>query len=361
MKKPLIFGTFCPMKTDDLNYELPEHLIAQSPAHKRKASRMLVLHRVSKSLEDRYFKDLPEYLKAGDCLVLNNTKVLPARFYAQKPTGARLEGLFLREEEPGCWQVLLKNARKINSGDSIELLDRNLNVWGGAEAVRQTEPGQWLLRPLRHVDAFDALEQIGLAPLPPYIKRDRSDSHNQDDLDRYQTVYAVRPGAVAAPTAGLHFDNAILEQVQRLGVRIAYVTLHVGIGTFRPVQTETLEEHPMHEEWYEIDSAAAGVINSTVDSGGRIIAVGTTSVRTLESVAKDRHVQPEQGKTRLFIRPGYQFRIVNAMVTNFHLPKSTLLALVGAFAGLDTIKNAYHHAIQNNYRFFSYGDSMFIV
>ena len=348
------------MKTEDLNYSLPPELIAQHPSQKRQQSRLLVLDRAAKTLTDRQFSDLPEYLQPGDCLVLNNTKVLPARFYARKLTGAQLEGLFIHEEPDGQWQVLLKNARKIKSGETIELLDRTGNPWQQVTVTHSEVKGQWKLKPDNPTDAFSVLEQIGAAPLPPYIKRNRIDPDSAQDLQRYQTVYASQPGAVAAPTAGLHFNEMMLEQFQKAGIKLAYVTLHVGIGTFRPVQTETLDEHPMHEERYEVDTEAADIINSTVDAGGRIIAVGTTSVRTLESIAKDHHIQPTQGKTKLFIRPGYEFKIVDAMVTNFHLPKSTLLALVGAFAGLDTILNAYQHAINQKYRFYSYGDAMFI-
>lgn len=349
------------MRTDDLNYELPAELIAQTPAQRRKTSRMLVMDRQVNTLSDKVFSDLTGYLRPGDCLVLNNTKVLAARFYAQKTTGGQLEGLFLAEDQPGQWQVLLKNARKINSGDTIELLDRHLKTFCAVTATKVEGLGQWMLEPTEPVDAMAALDRIGFAPLPPYIKRTKEDAHPEEDLDRYQTVYAERAGAVAAPTAGLHFDAAMLEQVQQKGVRLAYVTLHVGIGTFRPVQTETLDEHPMHEERYEIDEKAAVIINETAQNGGRIIAVGTTSVRTLESVGKNHCVHPEQGKTCLFIQPGYEFQIVDAMVTNFHLPKSTLLALVGAFAGMENTMQAYHHAIEQRYRFYSYGDAMLII
>ena len=348
------------MKTEDLNYTLPPELIAQHPSQKRQQSRLLVLERSAKKLSDRIFSDLSGYLRSGDCLVLNNTKVLPARFYAQKPTGAQLEGLFIHEEPDDGWEVLLKNARKIKSGEEIELLDRNGSVWGRAVAEQSRTQGQWRLKPQQPIDAFTALDRIGLAPLPPYIKRERKDADRVEDLQRYQTVYASRPGAVAAPTAGLHFDQPTLETLQALGVRLAYVTLHVGIGTFRPVQTETLDEHPMHEERCEIDTEAAEIINKAVNAGGRIVAVGTTSVRTLESIAKGRHVQPAQGQTKLFIKPGYKFKIVDAVITNFHLPKSTLLALVAAFAGLDFVLDAYQHAIEQKYRFYSYGDAMFI-
>ncbi len=349
------------MRTDDLHYDLPAELIAQAPAQRRKTSRLLVMDRQANTLSDRVFSDLTEYLNPGDCLVLNNTKVLPARFYAQKITGGQLEGLFLLEDEPGQWQVLLKNARKINSGDTIELLDRHLKPFCNVSAVKTEGLGQWVLTPERPMDAMAALETIGFAPLPPYIKRTKDDEHPEDDLDRYQTVYADRAGAVAAPTAGLHFDKPLLEQLQQMGVKIAYVTLHVGIGTFRPVQTETLDDHPMHEERYEVSEEAAAVINGTVQAGGQIIAIGTTSVRTLESVAKNRVIHAEKGKTRLFIQPGYEFQIVDAMVTNFHLPKSTLLALVGAFAGMQDTLQAYRHAIDQRYRFYSYGDAMLIL
>lgn len=348
------------MKTDDLNYTLPQELIAQHPSQRRQQSRLLVLDRTENRLSDRHFSDLAEYLRPGDCLVLNNTKVLAARFYAQKLTGAKLEGLFVHEEPDGQWQVLLKNSRKIKSGEAIELLDRSGGIWGQVIASQSEIAGQWRLTLSQKAEAFEVLDQIGRPPLPPYIKRDQADSHTADDLERYQTVYATEPGAVAAPTAGLHFSQPMLEQLQDSGVGIAYITLHVGIGTFRPVKSETLDDHLMHEERYEISKAAAESINSAVDAGRRIIAVGTTSVRTLESVAKDRHVQPAQGKTKLFIRPGYAFKIVDAMLTNFHLPKSTLLALVGAFAGMDTVLDAYRHAIEQKYRFYSYGDAMFI-
>jgi S-adenosylmethionine:tRNA ribosyltransferase-isomerase len=348
------------MKTEALDYTLPPELIAQHPSQKRQQSRLLVLDRSARTLADRQFGDFPGCLRPGDCLVLNNTKVLPARFFARKQTGAQLEGLFLHEEPDGQWQVLLKNVRKIKSGEEIELLDRTGTPWQRAIACPSEVSGQWLLKPAQSVEAFSALDAIGLAPLPPYIKRNRIDSEAGEDLQRYQTVYATEPGAVAAPTAGLHFNETMLLQLQDAGVKLAYVTLHVGIGTFRPVQAETLDEHPMHEERYEVGTEAADIINGTVDAGGRIVAVGTTSVRTLESIAVDRHLRPAQGKTKLFIQPGYKFKIVDAMVTNFHLPKSTLLALVGAFAGLDFIMNAYHHAINQKYRFYSYGDAMFI-
>ena len=348
------------MKTELLDYDLPEELIAQMPADKRDASRLLALDRAEGTLRDRMFGDLPEYLRPGDCLVLNNTKVLPARFYAQKPTGARLEGLFVAEDGNGGWRVLLKNARKIKPGDTLILLDPTQKPALSAIAARRLEDGLWRLEPDSTESPEAVLIRIGFAPLPPYIKRGSDAPDMEEDLCRYQTVYARQPGAIAAPTAGLHFDLAILEQIRGMGVKLAYVTLHVGIGTFRPVQTETLDEHPMHEEFYEIDTEAAATINAAAQAGGRIIAVGTTSVRTLESVAEARRVRPASGQTRLFIQPGYTFGITDAIITNFHLPKSTLLALVGAFAGLDTVMAAYRHAIEQKYRFYSYGDAMLI-
>lgn len=348
------------MKTELLDYELPESLIAQTPADKRGASRLLAMRRADGVLADRQFTDLPEYLRPGDCLVLNNTKVLPARFYAQKPTGAKLEGLFVTTDKKGGWQVLLKNARKIDVGSRLLLLDRGQAPALEAIVVERLHDGLWRLTVDGDLSPETALAQIGFAPLPPYIKRTAADAATEEDLQRYQTVYARHAGAVAAPTAGLHFDTPLLEQIASMGVSIAYITLHVGIGTFRPVQTDTLDDHPMHEEYYEIDGVAAATINEAVNAGGRIIAVGTTSVRTLESIAVGRAVAAASGRTRLFIQPGYTFKIVDAMVTNFHLPRSTLLALAGAFAGLDNVMNAYQHAIEKHYRFYSYGDAMLI-
>lgn len=348
------------MRTEELDYSLPEELIAQTPALRRAQSRLLVLRREGGSLEDRLFGDLPEYLRPTDCLVLNDTRVLPARFFAVKESGATIEGLFLHPDPAGNWVVLLKNARRVRPGGRISLLDKERRPVLEARAVEKLEGGQWVLALDSSETPEEILGRIGFAPLPPYIRRERFDARSGEDLSSYQTVYARMPGAVAAPTAGLHFDRPLLERIEGMGIRIAYVTLHVGIGTFRPVQAETLEEHPMHSERYELGEEAARVINETVRQGGRIVAVGTTSVRTLESIAQGRSVAPQKGDTRLFIQPGYRFQIVDAMVTNFHLPKSTLLALVAAFAGLDTIKAAYRHAIEQKYRFFSYGDAMLI-
>lgn len=349
------------MRTEELDYTLPPELIAQSPAQRRAQSRLLVLDRAAASLADRAFADLPEYLKKGDCLVLNDTRVLPARFFARKESGSLIEGLFLHPDPAGRWVVLLKNARRLKPGNTITFLDKQESPALNAEIIEKLDGGQWILSPDSEEPAEQILERIGFAPLPPYIRRDRFDRRSGDDLSSYQTVYARQPGAVAAPTAGLHFDQTLLDRVKNMGVDIAYVTLHVGIGTFRPVQAETLDDHPMHSEEYELGEAAAQTINAAARQGNRVIAVGTTSVRTLETIARHRTVTPQKGHTRLFIQPGYEFQIVDAMITNFHLPKSTLLALVGAFAGMDTIKTAYQHAIEQKYRFFSYGDAMLIT
>ncbi|HQJ68379.1 MAG TPA: tRNA preQ1(34) S-adenosylmethionine ribosyltransferase-isomerase QueA [Anaerohalosphaeraceae bacterium] len=349
------------MRTDQLEYDLPEELIAQHPAQRRPQSRLLVLHRADGRLEDRHFCDLPEYLQPGDCLVLNDTKVLPARFFCRKQTGARIEGLFLEETPDGSWKVLLKNARNLKPGSRLTFLDRQGREWETLQIQEKLEEGQWLLRPDTQKPPQAILEHIGSAPLPPYIRRPAFRQEPQEDLARYQTVYACRPGAVAAPTAGLHFDRPLLQQLEQKGIRIACLTLHVGIGTFRPVQTETLEEHTMHSERYEISPQAAQQINAAAEEGRRIIAVGTTCVRTLETVAENRRVRPAAGQTALFIQPGYSFKIVDALITNFHLPRSTLLALTAAFAGLETILSAYRRAVQLRYRFYSYGDAMLIL
>jgi S-adenosylmethionine:tRNA ribosyltransferase-isomerase len=357
-----------PMRTKLLDYTLPLELIAQSPADRRSESRLLVLHRNTGRLEDRHFADLPDYLRAGDCLVLNNTKVLPARFYFLRSTNTRMEALFLYEKHPGTWLVMVKNARRIKQDESLTLLDRGNQPAGQCKASQRTQDGNWILQMEQKDSAETILQKIGFAPLPPYIKRQPpkearsvSDGIVENDLARYQTVYAEKPGAVAAPTAGLHFDKDLLQKIEAMGIFTARCTLHVGTGTFKPVQTETLEEHLIHSEFYEMSADAADIINRTKHAGGRIIAIGTTSVRTLETVAKDGRACPASGSTNLFITPGFHFQLTDAMVTNFHLPRSTLLALVAAFAGLDMILNAYRHAIENKYRFYSYGDAMLIL
>ncbi len=349
------------MRTDSLDYKLPAELIAQQPIASRSESRLLVLDRNSGAIEDKKFSDIERFLRPGDCLVVNDTKVLQARFFARRETGGKLEGLFLEELKEGIWQVMLKGAGKVRVGERIHLKDRAGADCFIGQLQEKADEGRCILAVESDDDLHAVLEQIGFTPLPPYIRRDNDTAQDEIDRQRYQTVYANQNGAVAAPTAGLHFTAELISQLKEKGVNFASVTLHVGAGTFKPVNTEILEEHKIHSESFVIDQANADVINSTRKSGGRIVAVGTTSVRVLESVAEDGEVKPTGGSTELFIMPGYEFKIVDAMITNFHLPRSTLLALVAAFAGLDNILAAYRHAIENRYRFYSYGDAMFIV
>ncbi len=348
------------MKTEKLDYKLPSELIAQHPAPKRTDSRLLILHRMGGDIIDSRFERLGDFLSPGDCLVLNDTKVLPARFFARRVTGGRVEGLFLAESSPCVWEVMLKGSRKLRAGDILHLKDRNKNDFCRASLLEKAGQGRCLLKVEAHADAQSVLEIIGFPPLPPYIKRDDDPALAKEDRLRYQTVYARVNGAVAAPTAGLHFTESLIEQLQQQGIDFAYITLHVGPGTFKPVSAENLEEHQIHSEKFAIDSDNAWKINAAKDRGGRIIAVGTTSTRTLESLSGPR-VEAATGTTNLFITPGYKFKFIDAMITNFHLPKTTLLALVAAFAGLENTIAAYRHAIVQRYRFYSYGDAMLIV
>jgi len=349
------------MRTECLNYDLPSELIAQHPTENRSASRLLVMDRQTGSVLDRQFSDILEYVSPGDCVVLNNTKVLPARFFARRATGARLEGLFVSETQDGLWEVMVKGAGKVKSDEVIVLRDREGVDLVRARAVERTIDGRWLLDVGSAQKAEEILDQIGFAPVPPYIKRSVDKKLAKSDLRRYQTVYAQKSGAVAAPTAGLHFTEKLLEQLKNKGTLLAYITLHVGPGTFAPIKTEQLEEHKMHTERFSILPDSANVINDTKKNGGRIIAVGTTSVRTLEAVCRDGKVAPFEGVTDLFIMPGYEFKMIDAMITNFHLPRSSLLALVCTFAGVETMLAAYRHAIEQRYRFYSYGDAMLII
>jgi S-adenosylmethionine:tRNA ribosyltransferase-isomerase len=350
------------MKTELFDYELPAELIAQKPADVRSESRLLVLDRSSGRLTDSQFNHLGDFLEPNDCLVLNDTKVLPARFFAHRTSGAVLEGLFLAEQgEPDVWHVMLKGVRKVRLGESFSLLDRADRDFCRAELLEKRAEGSCLIRVGPSEPAQVILEAIGFPPLPPYIKRDHDPVQAREDRERYQTVYARQPGAVAAPTAGLHFTDELIEQLRSEGVRLAYVTLHVGAGTFKPVVAENLEDHEIHREWYRIDQANTDIINATRANGGRIIAVGTTATRVLETVAANNGVVPGEGATGLFIVPGYQFKAVDVLITNFHLPRSTLLALVAAFAGLDRTLAAYRHAVAMRYRFYSYGDAMLIL
>ena len=349
------------MLTEELNYNLPKELIAQRPSARRGGSRLLVLNRTTGAISGGRFCDVEDLVAAGDCIVFNDTKVLAARFFGQRLSGAKIEGLYLRQYEDGQWLVMLKNASKVKIGEKIQLSKRDGQLYCYANAVGRDEDGQWFLDVDSGTEAVDVLGEIGIAPLPPYIKRDREGDLTESDLERYQTIYAKNAGAVAAPTAGLHFTAELLGAIANKGVKLAYTTLHVGAGTFKPVEAAQLDDHKMHAEQYRIDEQNAELINNTREAGGRIIATGTTTVRVLESVFGDGRVHGGQGETKLFIQPGYEFGAVDAMITNFHLPKSTLLALVGAFAGMDNVRKAYREAIEKQYRFYSYGDAMMII
>jgi S-adenosylmethionine:tRNA ribosyltransferase-isomerase len=358
------------MKTQELNYYLPPQLIAQKPVRSRSSSRLLVLERSpaafceSRSggkLTDSQFSHIGEFLRPGDCLVLNDTKVLPARFFMQLADGAGLEGLFLSESASGLWDVMLKGSRRLKPGDRLYLIDKHKQDYCSGVLLEKKADGICRLKIDTQEGHEIILSRVGFPPLPPYIKRNDDLRIAQVDKRRYQTVYARKAGAIAAPTAGLHWTNKLIKQLKKKGINFAYTTLHVGVGTFKPITAESLEDHTMHREQFEITEENARIINRTKADGGRIIAVGTTTVRTLESVAEGSKVKAAKGATALFIKPGYKFKIVDAMITNFHLPKSTLLALVAAFAGLETILAAYNHAIKHRYRFYSYGDAMLIL
>ena len=351
------------MKTDELNYNLPVELIAQQPCGSRSESRLLVLNRASGEIVDSRFDHIGEFLHRGDCLVLNDTKVLPARFFGRRASGGKIEGLFLAENEPGVWEVMLKNAGKVKADEIIWLKNKDESKAARYKATIADKMGGGVYRlKIETSENHTAiLGEIGFPPLPPYIKR--GDNLNQAEADqmRYQTVYACKDGSVAAPTAGLHFTDDLIGRLKESGVGFARITLHIGIGTFKPVETENIEEHKIHREWFCIDEENVGIINAAKGSGGRIIAVGTTSVRVLETVVSDSKVKAGSGTTELFVKPGYEFKIVDGMVTNFHLPKSTLLALVAAFAGLEKVLAAYRYAVEGRYRFYSYGDAMLII
>jgi S-adenosylmethionine:tRNA ribosyltransferase-isomerase len=349
------------MRTENLDYHLPPDLVAQHPCSVRSDSRLLVLDRATASLADTRFAGLGDFLCPGDCLVLNDTRVLPARFFARRATGGRIEGLFLDRTADGLWEVMLKGARRLRPGEQLTLKDRQKQDYTAAVVLEKTAGGRCLLELQDDADAQVVLARIGFPPLPPYIKRGDDPDLAATDSLRYQTVYARRAGAVAAPTAGLHFTKELIQQLRRAGVIFAYITLHVGAGTFRPVTAENLEDHRIHKERFSIDGENARLINSAKGAGGRIIPVGTTSTRVLETVAAAGQVRAAEGTTGLFITPGYKFSLADAMITNFHLPRSTLLALVAAFAGLEATLAAYKHAIEERYRFYSYGDAMLIV
>jgi S-adenosylmethionine:tRNA ribosyltransferase-isomerase len=350
---------------DAYDYELPAGRIADTPAARRDAARLLRLDRAAQSIEHRAVRDLPDLLRAGDLLVVNQTRVLPARLQGVRTaTGGKWEGLFLAAERDGAWRIIGKTRGRLTAGESLSIpipADR-AGTSSGERVLMLTleargDDGEWTARPDRPGQPAELLEQFGSMPLPPYIHRDRPQA---EDRERYQTVFARIPGAVAAPTAGLHLTPELLAELARRGIPHACVTLHVGLGTFRPVTAARLSEHVMHHEWCELPAETLAAIGQTRAHGGRVVAVGTTVVRTLETVAASGPLRAWHGETDLLIRPPYQFRVVDALLTNFHLPRSTLLALVYAFGGRDFIRTAYEAAIANEYRFYSYGDAMLI-
>ena len=343
------------MKVSDFNYDLPKELIAQHPMEKRDESRLMVLHRDTKQIEDKTFKDVIDYLEPGDCLVRNNTKVIPARLYGKivgKTSEKLVEFLLLKQLENDNWEVMVRPGKKLREGVKVDFGDGLLH----AEILEVMENGDRLVH-FEYDGIFnEILDKIGLMPLPPYI------TERLKDKDRYQTVYAKYDGSAAAQTAGLHFTEELLEKIKEKGIEIANVTLHVGIGTFRPVKVENIEEHHMHSEHYYIKQEDVDKINKAKREGHRIIAVGTTSCRVLESIAKDNgEVEPTEGDTSIFIYPGYKFKCIDCLITNFHLPESTLIMLVSSLATKEFIMEAYNKAVEEKYRFFSFGDAMLIL
>ena len=343
---------------DQYDYDLPRDLIAQHPLPRREDARLMVVDRQQQSLDHAYIRDLPELLRPEDCLVLNDTRVLPARLVGRRArTGGRWSGLFLAEDR-GCWRVIGKTRGKLEPGELLTLEDRQAAPGLQLQLVAHVGQGTWIVRPQSSLPTLELLEQCGRVPLPHYI---RGGEMLPSDREAYQTVFAQKPGAVAAPTAGLHFTQELLERLEQRGVGRVYVTLHVGIGTFRPVTAERLEDHEMHREWGSISQEVIDRLEQACAAGGRIIAVGTTAVRVLETAAASGKLQPWQGETDLFIRPPYAFRTTDALLTNMHLPKSTLLVLVRTFGGDALIRRAYELAVEQQYRFFSYGDAMLVV
>ena len=339
------------MKVTDFDYELPEELIAQTPMEKRDESRLMVLDRKEQTIEHKHFKDVIDYLEPGDVLVRNNTKVIPSRLYGKKETGAKVEFLLLNNMEKDIWECIVRPGNKLHVGAKVIFGDGILKA-----EVLDTMPGGTRKVKFHYEGIFnEILDKIGLMPLPPYIHE------SLKEKDRYQTVYAKYEGSAAAPTAGLHFTPELLKKIEEKGIDIANVTLHVGIGTFRPVKEDTVEAHQMHSEHFYIKEEDCAKINKAKKSGHRVIAVGTTSCRVLETIADDNgYVKPTEGDTQIFIYPGYKFRCLDALITNFHLPQSTLVMLVSALAGKDYIMKAYKEAVEQKYRFFSFGDAMLI-
>lgn len=339
------------MRKEDFYFDLPEELIAQDPLEDRSSSRLLVLDKETGKTEHHVFKEIVDYLEEGDCLVLNDTKVLPARLIGAKVgTDAKIEVLLLKRKENDVWETLVKPGKKAKPGTKISFGDGLLV----GEVVDIVEEGNRLIKFQYNGIFEEVLDQLGEMPLPPYI------THHLEDKNRYQTVYATHTGSAAAPTAGLHFTPELLQQIEEKGIKIARVTLHVGLGTFRPVKVENILEHHMHSEFYQIEEEAAQTINEAKDSGHRVICVGTTSCRTIESAAENGRLRATSGWTDIFIYPGYEFKILDCLITNFHLPESTLIMLVSALAGREHVLDAYAEAVKERYRFFSFGDAMFI-
>lgn len=341
------------LQTKDYYFDLPQEQIAQDPLSDRSSSRMLVMSKYTGERTHSVFKNIKQYLRPGDCLVLNNTKVIPARLIGEKEgTGAKIELLLLKRKENDIWETLVKPGKKAKPGTKIIFGNGLLSC----EVLEIGEEGNRFVQFSYDGIFEEILDQLGQMPLPPYI------THQLEDKNRYQTVYAKYEGSAAAPTAGLHFTKNLLKEIEEMGVKIAYVTLHVGLGTFRPVKVDNVLEHHMHSEFYQIDSEAALAINETKKAGGRVICVGTTSCRTIESAADENgHIEACSGNTEIFIYPGYQFKVLDCLITNFHLPESTLLMLVSALAGRENILAAYEEAVKMGYRFFSFGDCMFLT
>ncbi|MBT2574260.1 tRNA preQ1(34) S-adenosylmethionine ribosyltransferase-isomerase QueA [Bacillus sp. ISL-51] len=342
------------MKVDLFDFELPDHLIAQVPLKQRDASRLMVLDKHTGGLTDSSFKEIVSFFKEGDCLVLNNTRVLPARLFGTKEdTGAKVELLLLKQEENDRWETLVKPAKRVKKGTVLTFGDGRLK----AVCTEELDHGGRKVEFRYDGIFYEVLESLGEMPLPPYIKE------QLDDKERYQTVFSKEIGSAAAPTAGLHFTEEILDELKQKGVRIEFITLHVGLGTFRPVSADEVEEHNMHAEFYEMTEETAASLNEVRKAGGRIVSVGTTSTRTLETIAGDNDgtFTASSGWTSIFIYPGYEFKAIDGMITNFHLPKSSLIMLVSALAGRDHVLHAYRHAVEEEYRFFSFGDAMLII
>ena len=341
------------MKTSDFYYDLPEELIAQDPLEDRTASRLLVLDRQTGTVEHKIFSDVIDYLNKGDCLVINNTRVIPARLIGEKEgTGGKVEVLLLKRRANDVWETLVKPGKKLRSGAKITFGDGRLR----AEVLEVVEEGNRLVKFCYEGIFEEILDSLGEMPLPPYI------THKLEDKEMYQTVYAKFDGSAAAPTAGLHFTKELLNKIEEKGIKIASITLHVGLGTFRPVKVDDVNNHHMHTEWYEVNAEAAEIINETKRNGGRVICVGTTSCRTIESVADENgYMKAKTGETDIFIYPGYKFKVMDGLITNFHLPESTLVMLVSAFAGKENVLSAYETAVKERYRFFSFGDAMILI